>query len=65
MINSRICLEEVIGLAELTEGLFCGILPAAVDLPADYEEAGTAVWAIAIVVAVLDYASWKMRGKMV
>ena len=35
MINSPIGLEEVIGLAELTEGLLCGILPAAEDSPAD------------------------------
>jgi len=29
-----------------------------------YEEAGTAVWAIAIAVAVLDYASAKVREKV-
>jgi len=30
-----------------------------------YEEAGAAVWAIALVVAVMDYASAKVREKVV
>ena len=30
-----------------------------------YEEAGAAVWAVAIVVAALDYASAKVREKVV
>ena len=30
-----------------------------------YEEAGAAVWAIALVVAIMDYASAKVREKVV
>jgi len=30
-----------------------------------YEEAGAAVWAIAIVVAVMDFLSAKLREKMI
>lgn len=52
-------------LAKLTSNRFCGILFTAVVQLLRYRKAGAAVWAIALVVAIMDYASAKMREKAV